>query len=126
MAGSFELSDSLDQARTLSVSVPTGGVTEGEVIQTSDVLTFVLATVEFPSTATNNLDQDEYTAVVQARKVTANKDSNAISQGASVFWDGTNATASSTGNDRIGYALEAALASDSTVEIYFDGNLRNV
>lgn len=124
MAGIFELQDSLDQAKTMSVTVPTGGVTEGEVLTAGSVLGFVLATrIE---ASANTIESDSYTLIFQARKVSVNIASEAVTQGNSAYWDGTKVTEASTGNTLIGYFLEDAAATATSVTIDFDGRLNNV
>ena len=123
MAGTFELYDSRTNARTMDVTLSVA-VTEGEIKTVGNTIGFVFATM---STATSNtLETDTYTLVYQADKVQANKDNEAISQGALVYWDGAEVSASSTGGSLIGHCIEAATATDTTVMIDFDGRLANL
>ena len=126
MAGTFELSDDRRNAKSLSVDLPTGGVTEGEVLQlNSGVFGFVLATVDETTTAAgeSRLDIDRYTLITRAEQVTVNKDGNAILQGDPVYWSGTEVQAAVVASGLIGYANEDAGAGDATVSIDFDGGL---
>ena len=123
MAGTFELYDSRINASTMDVALSVD-VTEGEVLTVGSVIGFVFATM---ATATSNtLEADQYTLVYKANKVQANKDDEAITQGALVYWDGTYVSASSTAGDLIGICIEAATAADTTVMIDFDGTLTNL
>jgi len=122
MAGTFELLSTPDDAVTIRVALPTGGVTAGEVLTpgSDSIHGFVLATVN-ETTITNSLDPVHYTLVTKARRVEVNKDGNAINVLDLVYWTGTAVTASPTGNTLIGYALESVGASVTKVKIYFDG-----
>lgn len=121
MAGSFELKSELCDAKTLKVSLPTGGVTAGEVLTSGSIKGFAFATVT-ETTLTDSLDPVHYTLITRGDTVEANKSTaEAITQGSLIYWDGTNATAHSTGGTLIGYCVESAATTASKVLIYFDG-----
>ena len=123
MAGSFELLSDLDNSRTHSVGLPTGGVTEGEVLTPGggNVVGFVVATVS-ESSLTNSLDPDEYALVTRADKVKVNtQGSESASQFDLAYWDGTIVTPESSGGTLIGFFHKDKATADTTAEIFFDG-----
>jgi predicted RecA/RadA family phage recombinase len=125
MAGSFELRDSLDQASTMSVDIPTGGSTAGDYTTVNDINGFYFTTAS--EATANTLESDKVTLVIKGRKVSATKDAAAINQGARVYWNGSDAvSAGSTGGTLIGYCIEDAAASDSTALFEFDGTLNDL
>lgn len=69
--------------------------------------------------ATNKIPQNTLGALTIDGHFICPKDSNAITAGASVYWDATNskATATSTSNTLMGIAPYAAAAGDSTVYV---------
>lgn len=125
MAGIFELSDSLDQARTLTVVIPTGGISAGDFVAVGQLNGFYFTDGDFPTT--NTIESDSVTVVYRGRQVTATKASVAITQGDTLYWDSGSSvvTTASTGNTIIGVALLDAATAAATVEMLFDGMLEN-
>ena len=124
----FDLACPTTDAHTQAVPVPVGGIAKGDIASVGDVITFALIKGE-EATSPELEPTRYYTAVIQAKQVTAKKDANPIGQGVKVYYDSALqvVTASDGGgaNDWIGYANEAAIATEETVNIYFDGNLVN-
>ena len=124
MAGTFELSTDLDHAVVVPVNIPTGGVTEGEVLAwgADGLYGFVMATAALTTQINTLPSTEQYSLVIQADQVTANKDSASIDQGSLVYWTGTAISETqSTGAVLVGYCLKAAAAAATTVEIYWNG-----
>lgn len=124
MAGSFELISTIDNADVHKVDpLPTGGVTKGEVLAfgSGGGYGFVLATVG-QSSISNSLDADEYAICLGAQEVEVNiSGSESVTQGDLAYWDGTNVTASSTGNTLIGVFVQDATTAATKARIKFDG-----
>jgi hypothetical protein len=123
MAGSFELKTDLRNAMSMSVTIPTGGVTAGEVLTVGDTLGFAFSSEDDAQVLTT--ESTEYTFIFRAEKVEVNKDSNAVTQGKIAYWDGTNVLAGSTGNKKVGRFLESATGATAKVLIDFDGTLED-
>ncbi len=125
MAGTFELVSPLRECVTMKVTIPTGGVDEGEVLNVGEVWGFVFATAD-PSGVNNSIPATEqYTLIVRAPRVNVNKDSSSVTQGNEAFWNSTDGNVSDTAATteiEIGYFLEGAAGGVSDVDIFFDGS----
>jgi predicted RecA/RadA family phage recombinase len=98
-------------------------LTEGQVVLINDILTFAIKDWE-----TNDVSITMVTQDMQARGTKATGTGSSISAGEKVYWDATNevVTTTSTGNTWIGWCIRDAADADETVDIDYDGNLRNV
>lgn len=120
------LRDSLENARTVIRDTPTGGVTQGDFIQFEDTNGFALVTASLDTENENYADT--YAVCVAADQAYVSKASGTgeaeFAQGDEVYYDGSNAVSSSTGNTFIGWANKAAAVTATGVEIQFVGRSR--
>lgn len=99
-----------------------------EFVPTSNVASGSLVLVEkYVGIAATDVAANTTGVAVKFGKFVLPKANVAISQGAAVYWDGTNAkvTTSSSGNTLIGVAAKAAASADTTVivDLNYRGSL---
>jgi predicted RecA/RadA family phage recombinase len=97
------------------VNITSGDVDAGALVEGADVVGFAF---------TDILDETEGTIIVKANKVVATKEAALAINALDVLYyhaTGLNKTAAS--GIRVGFAIKAALAADTTVEMAFDGTL---
>lgn len=122
---SIKIRDSLEEAVTLIVSTPTGGITEGDFVQLQDTNGFALVSKDLDSDSANY--GSLYSLCTYARKAVVSKahgsGAASFTQGDKVYYDTTaeNATDEVTGNVAIGFANADADSDATEVEIEFIG-----
>jgi predicted RecA/RadA family phage recombinase len=89
---------------------PGSAVGVGDVVQLGDL--FCVADHPIPANVKGAL-------AVEGAFILPKASGSAITQGTTVYWDATNSviTATSSGNKRAGYAIEAAASADVTVKV---------
>ena len=124
------LSDVISITLSIEIDTPSGGITKGTVqsIGDSDIIAFAFKTSTIDSTDTANY-AEQATMITKARQALGTKTTggsgSTFQRGDKVYYDfaGSVVTDQSTGNAPIGWALEIAQASDSSVLFDFDGSL---
>lgn len=110
-----------------------GGVTKGAFRTIGSVNCFAFTSAEagdeFEYSTDNPSNEDpEVVYIYFAPRIRVNKISSAIAIGAKLYYDEANdhVTTEQTGNNLIGFALESATASATTIMCEFDGRLENL
>ncbi len=118
----FKLRCPLSQCHTMEVTIPSGGVTAGDMAQVQNTVGIYLKTNDAAAIGA---------FLYRARKVIVPKDAASgitFAQGAKVYFDSANAevTNEASGTYLCGVCLVAAVAADASVEIELDGLLEVV